>query len=208
MASRARELLAPLLQAGARKSETAQPNAGVLTWANLVTAIRLAGLPFFVLLVDRSAWLSAFVLAWLLASFDVLDGYLARRLRQVSRIGSILDPVVDRVTIATVGLTLAFAGAAPWWLVIAALVRDLVLVSYGLTRFERWRRVTVTVTGKFGSLTMIFGIPLYLLARTTGSGRMAVTATVLVSVGLLLYYVSLIQYVLRMSGAEDGHGSH
>ena len=85
-------------------------DAGPWTWPNLVTIVRLLLLPVFLWLLFSTGHRA--LAAWLLAALgatDWLDGYLARRLDQVSNVGKVLDPVADRLLVM-VGL-LAVAGA-------------------------------------------------------------------------------------------------
>ncbi|HEU4598716.1 MAG TPA: CDP-alcohol phosphatidyltransferase family protein, partial [Solirubrobacterales bacterium] len=89
-----------------RKGEPLHP----WTIPNLVGYLRLAALPVFLVLAydtdDGTSLLSAMVF-WAIAAGDYLDGLLARITRQYSRMGALLDPLVDRLTI--------LAGAAVCW---------------------------------------------------------------------------------------------
>jgi cardiolipin synthase len=60
---------------------------------------------------------------------DGLDGWLAKTFGWTSRLGKILDPIADKVLLSGVLLMLGWLGRAPWWLVVAAVVRDLVIVG-------------------------------------------------------------------------------
>lgn len=85
---------------------------------------------------DGAVWRrSALALAGCMALGDVLDGYLARRLRQESRIGRVLDPLADKVLVTVAVVLLAWAPTSvpgfrlPMWAVAAAIGKDLVLVG-------------------------------------------------------------------------------
>src|ERR1019366_9943859 len=103
-------------------------DAGWLTWANAVTLLRLAFLPVFLWLLfgtnhrAEAAWLLA-----VLGATDWIDGYLARRLHQVSNVGKVLDPTADRLLVITGLLAVAAAGGVPWWFAGLALVRELLV---------------------------------------------------------------------------------
>jgi cardiolipin synthase len=60
---------------------------------------------------------------------DVLDGTVARLLKQESALGVALDPIADKILMTTGYLTLAFRGALPWWLTIIVLSRDVAIVA-------------------------------------------------------------------------------
>ncbi len=99
---------------------------------NLITALRiLLVFPVIYLLFQhRFEWaLGLFLLAGI---SDGIDGFLARRFGWRSRLGSILDPLADKLLMISVFLTLGWLELAPWWLVAAVLLRDLVIVLGGL----------------------------------------------------------------------------
>src|SRR5829696_1647782 len=102
--------------------------SAVWTLPNAVSALRLLGVPLFLWLVLGP---EADVLALLLLMFsgftDWLDGYLARRLNQASRLGEILDPVADRLYILAVVIGLAVREIIPWWVAVILPLRDVLL---------------------------------------------------------------------------------
>lgn len=60
---------------------------------------------------------------------DGVDGFLAKRYHWQSRLGSLLDPLADKLLLVSSTLTLAWLGLLPWWLVAAVFLRDLIIVS-------------------------------------------------------------------------------
>ena len=102
----------------------------VLTIPNVISIVRLAGVPLFLWLVlgpEADGW--ALGVLMLSGVSDYLDGYLARRLNQMSKLGEILDPVADRLYILAVVFGLAFRDIIPWWLALLLPARDLFLCS-------------------------------------------------------------------------------
>lgn len=141
------------------------PDAGWLTWPNLVTLVRLALLPlFFWLLFDTN---HRAVAAWLLATLgatDWIDGFLARRLHQVSNVGKIIDPVADRVLVICGLLAVAAAAGVPWWFALTTLTREVivsvltvVLAALGAARID------VLWWGKVSTFALMTTFPLFLL---------------------------------------------
>jgi cardiolipin synthase len=59
---------------------------------------------------------------------DAADGFLARRYGWQTELGAVLDPLADKLLLATVFVTLAYLKLVPWWLMAAAVVRDLIIV--------------------------------------------------------------------------------
>src|SRR3954462_10130907 len=91
----------------ARRDDDAQRSA-IWTVPNAVSALRLLGVPLFLWLVlGPEADVLALLLLMLSGFTDWLDGYLARRLHQTSKLGEILDPVADRLYILAVVVGLA-----------------------------------------------------------------------------------------------------
>ncbi|MDE3065879.1 MAG: CDP-alcohol phosphatidyltransferase family protein [Acidobacteriota bacterium] len=140
-------------------------DAGWRTWANLVTLVRLAMLPVFVWLLfgtGHRAWA-----AWLLAvlgATDWVDGFLARRLGQVSTIGKVIDPVADRLLVIVGLIAVAAAGGVPWWFAGATLARELVVSLMNLTLAALGAaRIDVLWWGKVSTFALMFSYPLFLL---------------------------------------------
>ena len=93
---------------------------GVWTLPNVLSALRLAGVPLFLWLVlgpEEDGW--ALVLLMVAGITDFLDGWLARKLNQQSVVGQILDPVADRLYILAVVVGLALRDIIPWWVAIS-----------------------------------------------------------------------------------------
>src|SRR5262245_35610056 len=115
-----------------RVSEVAAPPVGettsLLTIPNLITLLRLLCLPLFLyLLFGLDNRLAA---GWLLAGLgatDWVDGYLARRLGQVSEFGKKFDPTVDRLLFIVAIIAIIIDGAAPAWFCWAVLIRELLV---------------------------------------------------------------------------------
>jgi cardiolipin synthase (CMP-forming) len=174
----------------------------VFTIANALTLIRLLGLPLFVYLAAfRRTWLLAFIVFGVLAVLDTIDGYVARRFNQSTRLGAALDPLTDRLTVLTVCVILVITKVIPVWLVVLVLLRDLLLLALVavLARLGRplpVSQIPVTRIGKLANMTLLVGLPFLLLARTSIPGRSTVhiAALVLVCGGAVLYYVGLVQY--------------
>jgi cardiolipin synthase len=117
-----------------RKGQPLRP----FTLPNLVGYVRLIAIPVFLVLAfnsgdGRSA--PAAILFWLIAAGDYLDGLLARVTGQYSRMGALLDPVVDRLTILSGAAVCWHFELLPRWALALVAVRELVtlgLAQYGL----------------------------------------------------------------------------
>jgi cardiolipin synthase (CMP-forming) len=160
------------------KGSVASRGRQVLTLPNILTIIRFAGVPLFLwlLLVPKADGLAALVLV-LSGITDYLDGYLARRLGQMSRVGEILDPVADRLYILSTVVGLAWRDIIPWWLAVLLPARDVLL--WGLVPFLRTRgysALPVHFLGKAATANLLYAFPLLLLGN--GAGVVALLAKV------------------------------
>ncbi|MCO8128678.1 CDP-alcohol phosphatidyltransferase family protein [Acidimicrobiia bacterium EGI L10123] len=174
-------------------------DAGILTIPNLITVIRLCTLPVFVYLLfgadDR--WAAGWVL-FLIGSTDWLDGYLARRLGQVSNVGKVLDPVADRLLFFVGVGSIIIDGSVPLWFAVAVLVRE-AAVAIGTVSLAALgaSRIDVTWYGKAATFALMGAFPSFLVGASdhaTADG-FRVLAWVVGVPGLALAYWSALLYI-------------
>lgn len=125
----------------------------MLTLPNLITILRLALVPVFGCLAVGGRFEAALLVFLVAGISDALDGYLARRLNQVSRLGAILDPIADKLLILTGVAILAAENLIPLWLAVAVAARDAIIVSGALTyrRLAGSIEMTPTLFSKINS---------------------------------------------------------
>lgn len=143
----------------------------LVTIPNLLSLVRIVLLPVFLWLVlgPEQDVLALLVLV-VSGVTDYLDGKLARRLNQTSKIGAILDPVADRLYILAVVVGLALRDIIPWWLAVLLPLRDVFLFS--LVPFLRTRgysSLPVHFLGKAATAGLLYAFPLLLLGDGTGT---------------------------------------
>jgi cardiolipin synthase (CMP-forming) len=181
-----------LFDAGTRKGQPVTVHDRVVTAANAITAVRLAGLPVFVLLAVDGAYGMAFLTLAIVGTTDWVDGYVARRFNQVTRLGKWLDPLIDRFLLATAALTLLGLGFIPVWVVVAVVARDVVLLIAGLVVFHGNPGIPVSRVGKFATACLLIGVPSFLLGHMSWAGARAflVVAYVFSVTGIVAYYAA------------------
>jgi cardiolipin synthase len=113
----------------------------VITLPNILTTLRIFIIPFFVIAVWNGNMTNACILFVAASITDILDGYLARKLNQKSALGAILDPIADKLLIATAFITLGFSKNAwmthiPIWIIIIAIARDAVIVTTAVLTYN------------------------------------------------------------------------
>lgn len=180
----------------------ASPSSAVFTIPNAISALRLLGVPVFVwLVIGLHADVLALVLLMASGVTDWADGFLARRLGQISTLGSILDPVADRLYILAVVVGLAWRDFVPWWMVLVLPLRDVLL--WALVPFLRSRgysALPVHYLGKAATFCLLYAFPLLFIAR--GHGTLSTIAEVLgwafAVWGIGLYWCAGVIYALQV----------
>ena len=142
----------------------------VWTLPNVLSMLRLAGVPLMVwLILGPHRDLLAVAVLGMAGFSDWLDGFLARRWHQTSRIGQMLDPVADRLYIVAVVICLAVRDIVPWWLVVALVARDvLIFAAVPLLRTRGYSALPVHFLGKAATFNLLYAFPLILLGADDG----------------------------------------
>lgn len=110
--------------AGAERFDKAR----LITIANALTAVRIVLVPVFAQLLIAGRFRKALVVFALCGASDLLDGLLARLLRQRTIVGFFLDPIADKLLMATAFVVLAYVKAVPAWFAVLVLSRDLFIL--------------------------------------------------------------------------------
>ncbi len=178
------------------------------TVPNAITAVRLAFIPVFVWLLfgvdDRYA--AAWVLGALGAT-DWVDGWFARRFDQVSEVGKVLDPVVDRLLLGVALVSLWIDASMPRWLIVAVVARELTMTAIAGWAASHGVRLDVTFLGKTATFFNMIAFPAFLVANSTASwaAEAEVLAWSAAAVGVVAGWWSVIDYVPRARGAVSAH---
>ncbi|AYJ88090.1 CDP-diacylglycerol--glycerol-3-phosphate 3-phosphatidyltransferase [Sphingomonas paeninsulae] len=156
----------------------------MLTLPNLLTLSRIVTLPLLVWLLWFPHWQLGYALGFalycLMGITDYFDGYLARAQGAVSKLGQFLDPIADKIMIASVILILVGTGDIAGWHKIAALVillREIavsglreflaeVRVSVPVSQLAKWKTTLQLVS--LGALILAGALPLMLWIKTLG----------------------------------------
>ncbi len=139
--------------------------AQLRTIPNLLSVLRLALVPVFLYLILTDQPLLAFLVLAVASFTDWLDGYLARRLNQITRLGALLDPAADRLYIFATLIGLAVTGAIPVWLPVVIIGRDALLTfTIPVLASRSYGPLPVHFAGKAGTFALLYAFPLLLLA--------------------------------------------
>ncbi|BFV60462.1 CDP-alcohol phosphatidyltransferase family protein [Kitasatospora sp. CMC57] len=187
--------------------ETRVQTDRVLTIPNLLSMGRLVGVPIFLWLIlwpvfdgpNNDGW--AIAILMLSGISDYLDGKLARRWGQISRLGQILDPAADRLYVLSTLVGLTWREILPWWLTAILLLRELFLGALlPILSKHGYGPLQVSFLGKAATFNLMYAFPLLLLGD--GHGWLADTAGVVswafIWWGTVLYWWAGILYAIQV----------
>lgn len=155
---------------------------------NLITAFRILLVPPVVFFLVDGKYVEALSLFVLAGVSDGVDGYLARRFGWRSRLGSILDPLADKLLVISVFVTLGWVGAVPVWLVMAVLVRDIVIVLGAVTYhfFVGQYSMAPTFISKLNTTVQILLIMELMLSQVWALPELLTTSLIYTLLGTLV----------------------
>jgi len=189
----------------ASAGDLAAPPDRMLTLPNILSVLRLAGVPLFLwLLLGPRADLAAFAVLVVSGITDWLDGKLARWLGQSSRFGALLDPAVDRLYIFATLIAFGLREIVPWWVIIVLAGRDVLIAAcLPVLRRHGYGPLEVHYLGKAATFCLLYAFPLLLLAQggSTVAQVARPVAYALTIWGGALYVWSAVLYVIQVAAA-------
>jgi cardiolipin synthase len=175
---------------------------------NVITSIRiLLVVPIAVSLANHR-WELTIALFGAAALSDAADGFLAKRFGWQSELGAVLDPVADKLLMATAFVTLAYLRLVPLWLMATAIARDIIIVA-GAILYRYWLgplSVRPSVVSKLNTLCQAAFI-LAVVGREAFSAPSRWVVVVLGALTFVTVMISGIDYVLIYSRRALGIGA-
>ncbi|HEV7920905.1 MAG TPA: CDP-alcohol phosphatidyltransferase family protein [Thermoanaerobaculia bacterium] len=174
----------------------------MLTIPNLLTLLRLLLVPCFLTASMRGHFVAAFVLFVSAAVTDVLDGMIARRLNQRSRLGAILDPAADKTMMVCGYLYYTFGGRVtlrlPGWLTFVVFIRDFMIILFAYLLYTRVqvKRFPPSLAGKLSTVTQAATLACTIAVNAFGP-RLGQLAEILFRVALVITLFSGWDYLRR-----------
>jgi len=171
----------------------------IVTVPNLISAARIALIPVFgwaFLTGSRDTF--ALILLIVIGCSDWVDGYVARKTGQVSRLGKLLDPVADRIAIVIVLIVLTFRGVVDEPVAAALLSRDLIVsIVFPILESKGFPRLAVNQTGKWATALIFFGMGFAAgsVLETPVQTSSGVLSQILLIAGAVLYWTAGVFYV-------------
>jgi cardiolipin synthase len=150
----------------------------VVTIPNILTVLRMALVPVFVSLLFYGRFLTALAVFIIAGITDGLDGLLARRFNQKSQLGTILDPIADKLLLVTAYIVLSLPQISPnpiprhfpvpFWVTAAVISRDVFIVigAAAINMVTGFKKFRPSLLGKINTTVQIISVALILVAAS------------------------------------------
>jgi cardiolipin synthase len=173
-------------------------SSAIVTVHNIISFVRLLLIPVFLwLLLGADEVAAAGWLLGVIGATDWVDGYLARRLGQVTELGKLLDPVADRLAVVSALIGGLIADVLPAWFAGALLVREALIAAGALYLGAAvGSKLAVRSLGKLATLMLYAAIAWLFIGIGTPWPWLETLAWIVGIPGLILYYVVGVQYFI------------
>ncbi|HTQ72686.1 MAG TPA: CDP-diacylglycerol--glycerol-3-phosphate 3-phosphatidyltransferase [Burkholderiales bacterium] len=173
----------------------------LLTWLRIIMIPLVIGV-FYVPPAWLSSWqqnLIATILFIAAAITDLLDGYLARRLNQISAFGAFLDPVADKLMIAAALIVLVQLQRADAIIAVVIIGREIAISAMRewMAKIGKSKSVAVNFLGKVKTISQMIAVPMLLYHDTIGPFDVQRIGTWLIYIAAILTLVSMFNYLQR-----------
>jgi cardiolipin synthase len=169
---------------------------------NVVSLIRLALVPVFIWLVATDEYGWAGILLAVIGGTDWIDGYLARRLDQVTEVGKFLDPLADRIAVIIAVIAGLVTAVLPAWFAWLLIAREVLI---GIGAIIGWmngvQKLDVRWLGKLATLLLYIAVSLFYVGVGFDLDWITWIAYLLGIPGLVIYWFVAFQYLGDMRAA-------
>jgi CDP-diacylglycerol--glycerol-3-phosphate 3-phosphatidyltransferase len=149
--------------------------------------VLFSGIPF------RQAWLAAIIV--LAGLTDFFDGYLARKLHEVSEVGKIIDPLADKIAAGGAAILFVSVGLLPVWYLVVVIVRDVLILIGGI--YIKAKKNIVTQSNWPGKVAVFF-IAIVMLLSAVNNSSLEGTRQFMIWLSVVLMAISFVFYVQRL----------
>lgn len=179
----------------------------IFTIPNLLTYLRIVAIPFFMYftiakssyILRSDAFPGGFPLIGLIimataAATDVFDGMIARRFNQGSDLGTMLDPLADKLMHTMAVLSLVIVGAVHWIFIVLMLLKEATMVAGGVYMANASKMIRANFMGKVASATISAGVFLSYF-HAFFAAKVFYLDWIILGVGVVLTYVAFVNYL-------------
>ncbi len=169
---------------------------------NFLTTLRILLIPFFIFFYDLASVVGAFIAALIFVTAsltDILDGYLARRRSEVTRVGQLLDPIADKLLIISALILLVENKRVPSWMAIIIIGREFAMTGMRAIASSYGVVISAERAGKYKMFLQIVAI-LFLIVDTASdvwNQTLRQIGLLLLGCAMLLSLFSAGQYVTK-----------
>ncbi len=172
--------------------------SNVWTIPNVLTMIRLILIPVFVIVffnVDESPKIAALCIFAAASLTDFLDGFLARKLNQITDFGKLFDPLADKVMVLTALICQAISGVFPWVAIAIVLCKELYMVLGGIFMLSKNVVVYSNIAGKAAQVCFIIALILSFFHDKLDPQWDVIVLWITVGLALLAMVVYTVEYM-------------
>ena len=182
------------------------PSSKLLTIPNILTFMRMALIPVFASLLVYGYTDAALAVFLIAGVSDGVDGFLARKFNQESELGTIMDPIADKLLMTTAFIILTIPGIlpnvrhlpVPFWVTAAVIGRDVLIIAVAgaINMMTGFRGFQPSWLGKASTLVQVIGVTLILFAAVTGYFIFLPTTY---SIVVFFAFVSGVHYIFHVA---------
>lgn len=170
---------------------------------NSLTLLRIFLVPVFVVVlvlnIPHGDLLAAIIFV-AAALTDSLDGYLARKYKQITKLGIILDPIADKLLITAALICLVELGRLPGWIAIVILGREFAVSGLRSVKAEEGIIIPASKLGKFKTISQITAVIIIILENVIPP--LHIVGICAIYIALAITVISGIDYFLKFSLSE------
>ncbi len=163
---------------------------------NILSTFRIMLVPIFAIVFfsgHKNASYLALAIFVIAGITDVIDGYMARKYKLITKVGTVLDPLADKLMQLTALICLAIADAIPLWITLLVIAKELAMIITGIYMYFR-KIQTVIPSNRFGkSATVLFSLAIFITILYPDS----LGSLLLVIAALLLKLSALASYIYQ-----------
>ena len=171
--------------------------------SNLISLLRIVLLfPVSYLLLNDFTGQNTLIIILVLCMYlsDLLDGYLARRLDQVSELGKIIDPLADKISVIVISLILLYLDKIPLWFVLIVVLRDLLILGFGMYLNKK---KNIRLMSNYPGKIAVFSIGVIILFAVINNSLLLKLNSFLYFISLILIFYSSYLYFKRFKKSLD-----
>jgi len=173
----------------------------------MLSILRIVLIPFFILLLlparTETVCFWPFVVFSVASITDFLDGYIARRTRQITRLGKLLDPIADKILISAALIFLVQLMRVPAWIVIVMIAREFAITGIRAMASAEGIVMPADQLGKYKMGAQITAILMLLLNNRFWIFDWHLLGSIAIWVAMILSLISGIQYIIRFMNEMD-----